>query len=66
MTVRDVYIFQDLGPVEREPDCDEPEAEVLEDIRYARRLRRAPLITERPVRRLARGAQGRSDRGNGG
>ena len=29
MTVRDVYIFQDLGPVEPELDCDEPEAEVV-------------------------------------
>jgi len=54
MTVRDVYIFQDLGPLEPEADCEEPEAEVCEDIRYARRVRRAPLITERPRPRFAR------------
>jgi hypothetical protein len=54
MTVRDVYIFEDRGQVASDFDCDDPEAEALDDIRYARRLRRAPLIRERSLRRVAR------------
>jgi len=57
MTVRDVYIFEDLGRVSRNvdyDDYDDPEAEILDDARYARRVRRAPLLTERSVRRVAR------------
>jgi len=54
MTVRDVYIFQDLDQAASDVDCDDPEAEILGDVRYARRVRRARLITERAVRRGGR------------
>ena len=56
MTVRDIYIFESLGRValDDDDDYDGSEAEALDDVRYARRVRRSPLITERSVRRVAR------------
>jgi len=54
MTVRDVYIFEGLGQVASDVDGEDPQAEVFDDVRLARRLRRSPLITERPGRWMAR------------
>jgi hypothetical protein len=54
MTVRDVYIFEGVGQIAPDVDCGDSEAEVLDDVRYARRLRRAPLIAERSIGRTAR------------
>ena len=50
MTVRDVYIFRDVGDVLADVEDDDPEAEVLDDVRRARRIKRAPLVSERRVR----------------
>jgi len=56
MTVRDVYIFEGVGELAPDVDCDAPQAqaEAFEDLRYARRLRRAPLLADRPLLRPER------------
>ena len=54
MTVRDVYIFEGIGRRAADIDGDDLEEEALADVRYARRLRQAPLITEPWARRAGR------------
>ena len=54
MTVRDVYIFQSRDDAGPDVECDDPDAEVIADARYARRLRRSPLVSERSLRQAAR------------